>query len=97
MRFLFEKSTHDSTAASARETLTVMASSSGSAPTSPPKVALTWRILGKMSSPHTWSGAPLEAHASMYSSRYRRERFETGPRDALIRYDFLPTTGNSSR
>jgi hypothetical protein len=38
-----------------------------------------------MSSNQTGSGAPLVAHASMYASRYRRERVETGPSDALIR------------
>jgi hypothetical protein len=38
-----------------------------------------------MSSIHTWSGAPLDAHASMYWARYVCDRVETGPSDALIR------------
>jgi hypothetical protein len=38
-----------------------------------------------MSSNHTWSGAPLLAHASRYASTFARDRFEIGPSEALIR------------
>ena len=63
----------------------VMASSSVSHPVSAANVRLQRRHRGKMSSIHTWSGAPFDAHASMYSARYACERVETGPSEALIR------------
>ena len=43
----------------------VMASSSVSHPVSAANVRFSEAICGKMSSIHTWSGAPLEAQASM--------------------------------
>jgi hypothetical protein len=70
---------------SAIDTLVVMASSPGSAPTSAANVSLTDRIRGKMWSIHTGSGAPSVAQASTYSWRYRWARRDTGPREALIR------------
>jgi len=63
----------------------VSATSSGSQPASAENERFSAAILGKMSSNQTWSGAPFAAHASRYSSRYLRERFEMGPSDALIR------------
>src|SRR4029450_3550795 len=77
--------------------LVVIASSSVSQPANLANDAFSALIRGKMSSNHTWSGAPLVAHASRYTSRYRRERSETGPRDALIRYALRSSTGNSDR
>ncbi len=65
----FEKSTHDARLARASDTLTVMASSSTDAPISLPNVSFSARILGKMSSSQTWSGAPFVAQASTYSCR----------------------------
>jgi hypothetical protein len=50
-----------------------------------------------MSSNQTLSGAPFVSQASTYASRYPRERVETGPSEALIRYVFRARTGNSSR
>src|SRR6187431_2467640 len=77
--------------------LVVIASSSVSQAPRRANDAFSDRILGKMSSNHTWSGAPLVAHASRYASRYRRERSDTGPSDALIRYALRSSTGNSDR
>jgi hypothetical protein len=54
------------------EMLVVIASSSGVAAGQPRERGLQCAASGgKMSSNHTWSGAPLAAHASMYSPRYR--------------------------
>ena len=63
----------------------VMASSSVSQTVRSANVRFNDAIRGKMSSIHTWSGAPFVAHASMYSARYACYRVETGPSDALIR------------
>src|SRR6185436_3843168 len=79
------------------EMFVVIASSSASQPARRANDAFSSRIRGKMSSNHTWSGAPLVAHASRYPSRYRRDRSDTGPRDALIRYALRSSTGNSDR
>src|SRR6266508_3678456 len=64
-----EKSTHDAIVESATEMFVVMASSSGWHPANAAKRCFNARMVGKMSSNHTWSGAPLEAHASMYASK----------------------------
>jgi hypothetical protein len=40
---------------------------------------------GKIRSNHTGSGAPMLSQASTYSWRYRFDRSDTGPSDALIR------------
>src|SRR5712691_477539 len=93
----FEKSTQLMMVDKASDTFTVMASSAGSAPTRAPNVSFNRRIWGKMCSLHKGSGAPSDAQASMYSSRYRRARFDTGPSEALIRYALRFVTGNSSR
>ena len=55
--------------ASAIETFVVIASSSASHRASPANLAFSDAMRGKMSSSQTWSGAPFDAHASMYSAR----------------------------
>ena len=50
------------------EMLVVIASSSASQPARRANEVFSARILGKMSSNHTWSGAPFVAHASRYAS-----------------------------
>ena len=97
MRRSPERSRHDAIVESAIEMLVVSATSSGSQPASEENERFSAPIRGKMSSNQTWSGAPFVSHASMYSSRNARERRETGPSDALIRYVFRSSTGNSSR
>ena len=57
--------------ASAIEMFVLMASSSVSQWVRAANVRFSDAILGKMSSIHTWSGAPLDAQTSMYSARYR--------------------------
>ncbi len=64
-----EKSRHEAIVASAIEMFVVMASSSVSQRVRSANVRFSDAIRGKMSSIHTWSGAPLDAHASMYSAR----------------------------
>src|SRR4029450_2608590 len=91
------KSSAEASVDIAIEMFVVIASASASHPARRANDVFSARIRGKMSSNHTWSGAPLVAHASRYTSRYRRERSETGPRDALIRYALRSSTGNSDR
>ena len=59
------RSSAEATVASAIEMFVVMASSSVSHPVSAANVRFSEAICGKMSSIHTWSGAPLDAQASM--------------------------------
>ena len=80
-----DRSRADATVDRAIETFVVIASSSASHPMSPANVIFSVAIAGKMSSNQTSSGAPFVAQASMYESRRRRDRSETGPSEALIR------------
>jgi hypothetical protein len=58
------KSSAEANVEMAMEMFVVMASSSTSHPARRANVRFSSSILGKMSSNHTWSGAPLLAHAS---------------------------------